>query len=190
MYAVSSNLGVGDSNPSEPASKISWLAHAKHGTSSRKIALGRIWEGRVPMALNVMFEDGNRLVQLSDGRISDDGNAIGFQIERTDGRSFPVWCSIPELNDIFSMLASLAKAAGEQRGAALPDFPDTQNYTTAIPALGVGFQAGSGSEDIRLLIRLHGFDVAFQFPRNRLADLADGLARTARTLSADPSKKN
>jgi len=137
-----------------------------------------------------MFERVNELADIDRTCVSDDGQAIGMRIHRADGTAFDLWCEVGRLNDVFCMLGSLAKAAGERRGGEPPMPPLTQNETTPIPAIGAGFQLGHGPDDIRLLIRLHGFDMAFQVPRSELAGLAAALSRTAATLSADPTQKN
>jgi len=137
-----------------------------------------------------MFEQGNELADIDQACISDDGNAIGMRFHRADAAAFDLWCEVSRLNDVFHLLASLAKAAGDKRGSEPPLPPATQNETTPIPILGAGFQAGHGPDDIRLLIRLHGFDIAFQVPRSELAGLSAALSRTASTLSADRLQKN
>jgi hypothetical protein len=137
-----------------------------------------------------MFEQDNELTVIDPACVSDDGQAIGIRLHRTDATAFDVWCEVGRLNDVFCLLGTLAKAAGEQRGDEPPLPPLTQNETMPIPALGAGFQVGDGPDDIRLLIRLHGFDMAFQVPRSELAGLSASLSRTASTLSADPSQKN
>ncbi len=137
-----------------------------------------------------MFEAGNELVRLSDARISDDGNAVGFQIERADEQTFAAWCRVPTLNDAFHFLAVAAKAAGEQREEAPRLGSEPQNYTTPIPAIGIAFQAGQTPAETVLVMRLHGFDMGFQIPSDGLVRLADDIARIARTLSASQAKPN
>ena len=154
------------------------------GTTLVAIKFQKKFEG------HAMFERGNELADIDGTCVSDDGQAIGMRFHRADGSKFDLWCEVGRLNDVFCLLGSLAKAAGEQRGGELPLPPLTQNETTPIPAIGVGFQVGAGPDDIRLLIQLHGFDMAFQVPRSELAGLAAALSRTASTLSADPSQKN
>jgi hypothetical protein len=137
-----------------------------------------------------MFEQGNQLNQLVQTSISDDGNAVGVRFVRRDGMEFDLWLEIYQLTDLFYALGMLAKFAGERRGNEPPLPPLTQNETSPIPILGAGFQQGQSPDDIRLLVRLHGFDIAFQIPSSQLADFAAHIARTAATLSADHSKKN
>jgi hypothetical protein len=137
-----------------------------------------------------MFEQGNELTDIDMTCVSDDGNALGMRIHRADATAFDLWCEVTRLNDVFHLLAALAKAAGEQRGGEPPLPPLTQNETTPIPTLGAGFQIGNGPDDIRLVIRLYGFDIAFQVPRSELAGFSAALSRSAATLSADPAQKN
>lgn len=137
-----------------------------------------------------MFEQGNELADIDATCVSDDGQAVGMRFHRADATAFDLWCEVSKLNDVFHLLASLAKAAGEQRGDDQPLGLATQNETMPIPMLGAGFQIGDGPDDVRLLIRLHGFDIAFQVPRNELAGLSAALSKSAATLSADPSQKN
>jgi hypothetical protein len=137
-----------------------------------------------------MFEPGNQLADIDGTCVSDDGQAVGMRFHRADKTSFDLWCEVNRLNDVFHLLASLAKAAGEQRGGDPPLPPHTQNETTPIPMLGAGFQVGGEPDDVRLLIRLHGFDIAFQMPRSELPGLSATLSRTAATLSASPTQRN
>ena len=132
----------------------------------------------------------SRLRQLSDPKVSPDGEMVMFSIETTDGEKLSVQCPVAELGDTFAFLGLLAKAAGERRHTELKRESDGYNYLAPIPATGMGFQAGSSPNETLLVMRLHGFDLAFSTPTDALVEVADGFAQTARTLSADPSKRN
>lgn len=64
----------------------------------------------------------------------------------------------------------------------------THNFLSPVPARGIGFQAGRSPEETLLVVRLSGFDMAFQIQSSGLASLADELGRIARTLSAGLGK--
>jgi hypothetical protein len=132
----------------------------------------------------------SRLLQLSDASVSPDGETVCFSIETQDGKKLCVQCPVAELGDIFSFLGQLASAAGERRNIELKGPSDGYNYLCPIPAKGMGFQAANDPNETLLVMRLHGFDLAFSVPTGGLAEVADGFARTARTLSADPVKRN
>jgi hypothetical protein len=127
---------------------------------------------------------GSKLATISNMGTLDDGNAVAFTIETEDGNRLALHCLLPELGDIFCALATLAKAAGEERNAPTPEPPATHNYLAPIPAQGIGFQAGRTPDETLLVVRLYGFDMAFSVPSSGLVRLADDVARIARTLSA------
>jgi hypothetical protein len=114
---------------------------------------------------------------------------VGFRIEREDGAELDVACSVPEIGDIFSFLGTLAKHAGEETQASLQDNPQ-QSYLVPIPATEIGFASSASPNETLLVIGLHGFGLAFSIPNSGLERMADELARTARTLSADQTRKN
>jgi hypothetical protein len=130
------------------------------------------------------------LKQFSEAMVFDDGERVGFRVERDDGEALDVTCSLAEIGDIFFFLGSLARDAGEARYVAPPAAGDAHNYLTAIPAQGIGFQSGPGPNETMIVMRLTGFDVTFAVPSRGLAGMADELGRVARTLSADQAKKN
>ncbi len=82
------------------------------------------------------------------------------------------------------------KAAGEKRGMQSRQEPPPQAYYAPIPAVGMGLQLGQSPDEMVILMRLYGFDVPFSVATERLVEVADGFAQTARTLSADPSRRN
>ena len=137
-----------------------------------------------------MFAQGNQISELSDPRASDDGKAIGFKVIRTDGAAFEIWCELSQLNDVFYFLAAAAAYAA---GLGVPEDQSeklARNPLTPIPAEGLGFVAGRAPGETALMIRLSGFDMAFAIPNSGLVRLSDDIARIARTLSADPQKRN
>lgn len=132
----------------------------------------------------------SKLLQLSSAKTSEDGETVGFRVETTDGKHLDVRCPIAEIGDIFSFLGQLASAAGARRHTELKDSTDGYNYLAPIPARGMGFQAGESADETLLVMRLHGFDLAFSTSTSGLAEVADGFSRTARTLSAAPANRN
>jgi hypothetical protein len=127
---------------------------------------------------------------LSHGQIASDGEGIAFRIERGDGESMDLACTMDDISDMFHYLASLAREAGVARDIPPPPVPKTHNELTPIPAEGMGLQLGPGPDEMMLLIRLSGFDMAFAFPSNELARLLAERAQTAAILSADRTRPN
>ncbi len=82
-----------------------------------------------------------------------------------------VGLSLAIARQIRSVEAGAAKAAGEKRG--------TQSQQEPHPP-----------DEMVILMRLYGFDVPFSVATERLVEVADGFAQTARILSADPSRRN
>ena len=131
---------------------------------------------------------GEKLLRFENAMYFDNGETVAFTIKTSAGKQLRVHCPIAELGDIFSYLGELAKAAGEARIAPIPPIPQTQNYLAPIPAQGIGFQAGPTLDETLVVVRLFGFDFAFQIQSSGLARLADDVARIARTLSAGGSQ--
>ena len=136
-----------------------------------------------------MIHESNR-PKLSLGCILSDGEGIGFRLERGDGQSIDLACTMDDLSDIFHYLAALAKEAGAVRDAQVPAPSKTYNDLTPIPAEGMGFQPGPGLDETMLVMRLTGFDMAFAVPNSGLARLSADFARIAATLSADHKRPN
>ena len=117
-------------------------------------------------------------VILEDGRVS-------FAVETDEAEPLQIACSLAEVGDIFSFLGHLAKGAAETSGpASLP------SYLAPVPAQGIGFQAGPTPEVTLLVMRLSGFDMAFEIPSSGLAAVAPELSRIATTLSAPGTSRN
>ena len=132
----------------------------------------------------------DELVRLTDARVREDGKAIAFRIERVDGETFDLSCSLPDLGDMFSYLGNAAlhataEEATQQQGASGPP-PDLH----PIPATGIAFAAGASSDHTLLVMKLHGFRMAFEIPSRDLVRLADEISQIARTLSAQGVKPN
>jgi hypothetical protein len=127
---------------------------------------------------------GEKLMCLEDAAVFDDGEIVAFTIKSETGKQLRLNCSLPEIGDICSFLATAAKAAGEMRNAPTPPFPHGHNYLAPVPSQGIGFQAGANPGETLLVVRLFGFDMAFSVPSSALVRMADELGRIARTLSA------
>src|SRR6266478_442613 len=93
---------------------------------------------------------GDKLPDLIDATVFDDGDVVAFTVRATTGKEIRVHCSPAELGDVFSYLGRLAKAAGDIRGTAMPAIPQTQNYLAPVPANGIAFQAGTGPDETLL----------------------------------------
>jgi hypothetical protein len=131
-----------------------------------------------------MLEIGDKLACLENATVLDDGERVAFTVKGSTGKQMRVHCPLAEIGDVFSFLGHLAKAAGEARNAPTPPVPHTHNYLAPVPAQGIGFQAGDHPDRTLLVVRLFGFDLAFEIQSNELARLADDISRIARTLSA------
>jgi hypothetical protein len=129
----------------------------------------------------------DKLLRLSNPEWRDHGEVVAFRVEREDGAMLDVSCPLPELGDIFTFLATLAKAAAEARDM---ESPADQPYFSVIPCDGLGFAAGRTSDETLLVVSLSGFGLSFAIPNNVLAALGPGLARTAATLSAAGERRN
>jgi|SRR5208282_757517 len=132
-----------------------------------------------------MSDTYKKLLRLTDATVMDDDLGVGFSIETHEGEKLRVFCSVPEVGDIFSFLGALAREACLQTHKEYQGSGPPRNELAPIPAEGMGFQAGPSPDETLLVMRLFGFDLAFSIPSSGLARVADDFARTARTLSAD-----
>ena len=85
---------------------------------------------------------------------------VSFRIDTHDGKKLDVHCLLAELGDVFSFLGMLANAASERRRNVSLAPSETYSYLALVPAQGIGFQAGSSSDETLLIMRLAGFDMA------------------------------
>ena len=131
-----------------------------------------------------MIGPGDKLAALEDATILENGERIAFTIKTSEGRQMRVNCSLAEIGDIFSFLGQAAKEAGMTKDAPSPPPSGAYNHLAPVPAQGIGFQAGQQPDSTLLVMRLFGFDMAFEVPSSGLVRLADDIARIARTLSA------
>jgi hypothetical protein len=135
-----------------------------------------------------MPEKGERLEGLEDSAAFLDGD-VAFTVKTVSGNTFRVHCPVAELGDIFRYLGHLAKASGDMRDVSTTiPIPQTQNYLAPVPAQGIAFQAGAAPDETLLVMRLHGFDMAFAVSSSGLVALADDIRRIALTLSAGSEK--
>lgn len=136
-----------------------------------------------------MIERGDKFKSLDQATIFDGGESVSFTI-KSGGKEMRVNCAIAELGDIFSFLGQLAKAAGEARNVPAPPVPKTHNYLAPVPAEGMGLQRGNNPDEVLLVIRLFGFDMAFAVPSNAIVRLADDFLRMAHALSSGSQKSS
>jgi len=131
--------------------------------------------------------DDVKLQCLSNPIVFDNGT-VGFSVEAEGGDSANVFCSLTDVGDMMSFLGMLARDAGEARNLPQPDTGKTYNELAPIPAQGIGFQAGQTPETTLIVVRLSGFDMAFEVPSSELARLGPELSRIGLTLSASGPK--
>lgn len=129
---------------------------------------------------------GEQLATLDDPAAFDNGETVAFTIKTTTSKQMRVNCQLAMIGDIFSFLGRLAKAAGELRISPASDSLKLQNdYVAPIPAQGMGLQPGANPGKTNLVVRLHGFDMAFEVESSGIVRLADEFVRVARSLRGD-----
>lgn len=131
---------------------------------------------------------GDKLSAIDDGAIFDNGEIVAFTIKADRGKNLRVHCPLAEIGDIVQALVQLAKAAGEMRDDPKPATSQGQNYFAPIPCEGMGFQLGETPDKTLLVVRLAGFDLAFELESSGLMRLADDVVRISRTLAASGKK--
>jgi hypothetical protein len=131
---------------------------------------------------------GDELRALDNAVVLENGRTVAFTIKTVTGRELRVHCALSIIGDIFSFLGHLAKVAGEQRGIPTPPAPQTHNYLAPIPASGMALQRGSAQDRALLVVRLSGFDMAFEIPTSAVVSLADDFVRMSHSLSSDTAE--
>jgi hypothetical protein len=121
-----------------------------------------------------------QLARLSNPMAYADG-AISFRIERHDGASFSVSCSMDQLADMFSFLALAAKQVSELADIAPLRGPRSM---AALPADAVALGTGPNPTQSIIVWRIGGFDLALSVPNSELAKFGLDLAQKVQALAA------
>lgn len=130
-----------------------------------------------------MINDADR-PRLSHAAVLSGGEGISFRIERGDGATLDIACTLEDLNDIFQYLAAAAKhAASLNEAISGPGSP--KEDLTPIEADGLGLAFGSHPDQSILLVRLAGFHMSFAIPNSALSGFSRELSQIAMTISAE-----
>jgi hypothetical protein len=106
---------------------------------------------------------------------------MSFQIEREDGASFDVSCSMAQLADLFSFLVLAAKHVTDGADTAPLTGPRS---LAALPVDGVAIGTHPDPDHSVLVWRIGGFDLALSVPNSVLARFGFDLAQKVQALSA------
>ena len=135
-----------------------------------------------------------RLKNLSDGGIAEDGSSVRMRINSDRGPIVDLEIAIDDMGTLIAFLATLAAHAGERRDTSGLPPRRAQNQVIPIPARGLGFgvdeqdlsglfpgivEPGVKNRLASLVVRLPGFDLAFQTGDLRIADLPAWLRASA-----------
>jgi hypothetical protein len=121
-----------------------------------------------------------RLLRLLKPTAFPDG-ILSFEIEREDGASLSVSCSMDQLGDLLSFLLLAAKHVSV--------VADTEHLkglrsTAVIPTDAVAIGTGPDPDQSIILWRVGGFDLALSVPNDELAKFGLALAQKVQALSA------
>ena len=131
--------------------------------------------------------DENHRPRISNPVVIDNGDAIGFRVERADGKSLDLVCTIDDVTNMIGFIAQCAGYATSSRPAKIPESGGTLQIAQ-IPADGIGLAHCPDPNQTALLVRLGGFHLAFSVPSTHLSELARDLAPIAATLSVGRGK--
>jgi hypothetical protein len=125
---------------------------------------------------------------LSSAAAHPNGEDVVFRVERADGESFEIACT---LSDLAELVAHLIELSAHCRAPALKGH--TKNMLTPIPTVGMGFAVDTPPHDADhslLVMRTAGLDLPFRIASNGLVRLADDIAKVAQALAAPTATKN
>jgi hypothetical protein len=125
---------------------------------------------------------------MADPLLTGDAQFFAVKLVTATGGTFDLEIPISEIGTVVQFLVSLADHVGTL--AADDDVDVTPRAPTFSPihVRGVGLATGTTPAETLLVVRLAGFDLAFSLDTEKLSALSRGFARTAQTLSADPTK--
>ena len=118
-----------------------------------------------------------RIKQLENGRASDDGLEVSFDIVTTDGKSHPFWMAGNDLEKFVVYVIGLSQHAASASGKiSAPEGPEMLTVQP-IEGVSVSIKPGRVKTEGLLAIHLGTFALMFALSVNTLQQLHDRLGR-------------
>jgi hypothetical protein len=114
---------------------------------------------------------------MTNGAAQQDGSAVAFEIQTSDGQSFPFACATVDVEKMVSWLIGLgvlADDARRARGGAEPA-SKTQMTATPVPVKQVALGAGKAPGEVTVAFDMGLFDLAFNLPQGAAKTLHAAL---------------
>ncbi len=118
-----------------------------------------------------------RFLRFSNAAASHDGKHFAVYVETDDDTVLDLEIPIEEMGDIVQFLVDVANHVDA-------DARHEQRQYSPIPIRGLGLATGRTPDETLLIIRLAGFELAFQLDSKHVAELGEDFGRMANTLSA------
>lgn len=118
-----------------------------------------------------------RFVRFSNAAASHDGKHFAVCVETDDDTALDLEIPIEEIGDVVQFFVEVANHVDA-------DVRHEQRQYSPIPIRGLGLATSYTPDETLLIIRLAGFELAFQLDSKRVAELGKDFARMAKTLSA------
>jgi len=131
-----------------------------------------------------------KIAAITDFAMTGDGKKFAFNVVTQDHQKTNLEIDATELGTLIQYLIThAATMAMRAHNDSVELSPQGQTYSP-IPTQGIGISSGSSHSDSLLVVRLFGFELAFEIPNSELASLAESIGRTATLMSGDHSKSN
>jgi hypothetical protein len=130
----------------------------------------------------------HRLTHMADPMLSGDAQFFAIKIVTETGGTFDLEIPTSEIGTVVQFFVSLADHVGTLAADDGVDVTPEATTFSPIQIRGIALATGTTPAETLLVVRLAGFDLAFSLDTEKLSELSRGFARTAQTLSADPTK--
>lgn len=124
----------------------------------------------------------HRLITLDNPVISHDNKCVAIEIKTEGSEPLDVEIPLAEISTIIEFLASISSYI--QPDYEPPSLPE-QLDVSPVKIKGLGFAMSDNPDDILLIVRLAGFDLAFSLDSKQVELFGLDFARTAQALSAN-----
>jgi hypothetical protein len=130
----------------------------------------------------------HRLTHLAQPRLTGDAKFLAVTVMTATHKPVDLEIPVSEIGGLVEFLIRCADYLISQAENDEVDITPDRAKFAPIPLRRIHWATGSSTTETLLVIEMAGFDLAFSMNSQRLSEFADGLIRTARTLSAGSGK--
>jgi len=136
------------------------------------------------MKTNTNIRNPHRLITLTNPTISHDGKHVAIEIHAENTDPLDIEIPLTEISTVVEFLVGISRYV--QQDTPPPSTKTPENLDVSpIQVNGLGFAVGQTPDEILLIVRLCGFDLAFALDSSKVAQFGTDFARTALALSAN-----